>query len=107
MTGRRHTRPEPLTPAQLDCLRVIDELTEADGHAPTYDAVRHEMGWRSRSQVARHVEILTDKGWLHHEKGRRHSLEVLFRPSRIPDYDVRITPDGDAHLAVIRGRCRP
>ena len=107
MTGNLATPPIPLTPTQLDCLRVIHELTAAEGHAPSYEAIRHEMGWRSKSQVARHVRILCDKRWLRHARGRRYSLEVVFPPSSIPDYGVRITPDGAAHLAAVRGRRTP
>ena len=107
MTDNLGTPPIPLTPTQLDCRRVIDELTVAVGHVPSYETIRHEMGWRSKSQVARHVRIRTDKRWLRHARGRQYSLEVVFPPSCIPDYGVRITPDGEAHLAAVRGRRTP
>ena len=78
MTDNLGTPPIPLTPTQLDCRRVIDELTVAVGHVPSYETIRHEMGWRSKSQVARHVRIRTDKRWLRHARGRQYSLEVVF-----------------------------
>lgn len=95
MTRRQ---PDPLTPAQLDCLRIIHELTEADGHCPAYDTIRVEMGMASKSGVARLLDILEEKRWIRRIRGRKFSIEVVCAPPPLRPYDVYMTPKGVAYL---------
>lgn len=90
-----------LSRAQLDALRVIDELVGAAGFAPSYGEVAAEMGV-CKSNVARYVAALEARGWLARSPHAARSLVVLRRPPALIEGPVGVTGAGRA--AVDAGR---
>jgi len=76
-----------LTPAQLDCARVIHELAVLKGHAPSYAEIMAEMDLASRGRVAYLVYALRDRGWL------------TMAPPPLDERPFEITPDGEKEAA--------
>lgn len=74
----------PLTPLQLDCLRVITECFDTHGYAPTVADLCSELELKSKAQAVHLLDRIEEKGWIkrHHRKVR--GIEVLRRP-QMPD----------------------
>ena len=83
-----------LTPAQLDCARVVHELIEMKGYAPSYDEIAAEMDLRSRSRVHFLVSHLRDRGWLTLAPAHARSIRMLRTPPPVAECTVEITPEG-------------
>jgi SOS-response transcriptional repressor LexA len=79
--------PVGLTALQRDCLLVIEELTAAaNGVAPSFDEIAWELGFSTKSAVARLVAALEARGWLARRRCSSRSLVVLHPlPLPIPD----------------------
>lgn len=91
--------PIGLTRTQLDCLRVIDELTTATGRSPSYAEIAHEMDFKARSSVLRIVRILVDKGWVRHGGSRYPGkIVVLQKPPAFEEPPIELTDDARAAL---------
>lgn len=70
-----------LTSQQARALRFIDAYTCAhDGVSPSYDEIKDHLGIASRSNVARIVKALEQRGFLRHGPNLSRSLEVLKLP---------------------------
>lgn len=90
----------PLTPAQLDCARVIHELTEANGYPPTYREIAHEMDYASAAQAYRTVGELAKRGWVEMRRGVARSIALTAAP-HMPDFgawEFVPTPKGENAL---------
>lgn len=76
-----------LTRAQRDTLLVIQELTAADGIAPSYDQIRRELEIASRGRICTIIDALVERGHVARLPRRRRSLVVL-RPIPMPEEPV-------------------
>lgn len=88
-----------LTKNQYYCLCVIQELTAAQGFAPSLTEIGHEMDIKGRNRVHMLVKGLIERGYLAQIPRRRRSLRVI-RPVALPDFsDVW---DGVAFVAPLK-----
>ena len=88
--------PEPLTPVQLDTLRLIDEWIAGFGVAPTFDEMQHELELSSRASVFRILSILEEKGWIARSPRRARMITVLHKPPDRDEPEVELTEAGRA-----------
>jgi len=65
-----------LTPRQSDCLRVISERLAQSGVPPTYDEICLQLGFSSKSNVARLVDALVERGHLRRLPHRARGLAL-------------------------------
>lgn len=65
-----------MTPQMAACVAAIRKLT-ADGVPPSYDAIRVEMGLRSKSNVHRLLTCLKERGIVDWRDGQAHSLSLV------------------------------
>lgn len=86
--------PYSLTPVMQDCARVIGELTDALGRAPSVAAVAREMDLcKSRCWFV--IQSLVERGWVE-RRGRGKRLVLLYRPPPIVEGPVALTEQGRA-----------
>ena len=88
--------PEPLTPVQLDTLRLIDEWIARFGVAPTLDEMRHELDLGSKGGMFRILCILEEKGWITRKPHRARMITVLHKPPPCDEPEVEVTEAGRA-----------
>lgn len=69
-----------LTPAQRDCLLVIQELTD-QGQSPSLEEIKAELCLSNRGAAHRILLGLRERGWIEWEPKRPRTI-VLYR--RIP-----------------------
>lgn len=80
--------PLPLTPRQLEALRVLVELTDAAGGvAPTLEEMACELDMASKSAVSRLLTGIEERGWITRMPGKARAVRILRRP-RMPDEPV-------------------
>ena len=101
MCGRPRRAVVPLTPRQLECAQVSDELTRAAGFAPSYDEIGRALGLASRSAVARLIGQLAKRGWLDRVPGTYRSLRLRCIPP--PPHEPRRHQDHRRGLAALGG----
>lgn len=78
----------PLTPRQLEAMRVLAELTDlAGGIAPTLAELAVELDTSSKSAVVRLLNAIEERGWITRAPGRARAIIILRRPS-MPDEPV-------------------
>ncbi|MBI4377311.1 MAG: repressor LexA [Elusimicrobia bacterium] len=65
---------ETLTDRQTQVLYCIRETLRADGAIPTFREIGRKVGIKSVGVVARHIDILVEKGYLRKDKRRARSL---------------------------------
>lgn len=75
----------PLTPAQYDCLCVIQELTDAGPVSPSLNDIARELDLRHRSAVHKLVSVLVARGYLARVPRRMRNLVILKRVA-LPDF---------------------
>lgn len=73
-----------LTRRQAECLEAIRSAIQDRGIPPSYEELRQTLGYRSKSQVARHVNALEERGHLRTKPGRNRSMVLVG-----PENDVR------------------
>lgn len=83
--AERVAKALPLTPTQLDALRVVTEMIDTHGYAPTAEELAREMGWVSKGNAWRVLEQIAQKGWIELAHGRKRGITVLRRPP-MPDF---------------------
>ena len=66
-----------LTRVQLDCLRVIAELTALDGRSPSLDEIAAEMCLSSKARAQRIIDALVERGRITRRRGAARGLEVV------------------------------
>ena len=98
----RITDPWPLTPMQLDCARVIHELTSLLGRAPLCAEVADEMDI-SNADVSRLANRLQERGWLKPcRRGVKRVLALRQAPPPLSEFPVEITVDGFNAIAAMQ-----
>lgn len=81
-----------LTRQQHQLLVFIDRFTRGNGWAPSYDEMRTEMGFASKSGIARLMAALIERGFIAKRfRNRVRAIEVI----RLPD-DVGPSRPSDA-----------
>ena len=65
-----------LTQRQTECLKAIEDLTVA-GVSPTIRQLAAHLGMKSTSQVARHLNCLTDRGYIRRLIRQSRAIEVI------------------------------
>lgn len=73
-----------LTRVQRDCLLIVQELTAANGIAPSLEEIGHELGFRGKNGVHRILVILRDRGHIDWLPCKSRSLTVV-RPIPMPE----------------------
>jgi SOS-response transcriptional repressor LexA len=76
---------QPLTPKQLDCLRVVAEWIDTRGVAPTLTQLATELDMASKGAVAALLTRVEAKGWIRRNPGRARAIQLLRRPA-MPDF---------------------
>ena len=67
-----------LTAAQEKVYRFIQEYIREHGHAPAYEEIREQMGYRSLNSVYKHLKQLEQRGYLKSPWGnRKRALDLL------------------------------
>ena len=89
----------PLTQRQLECARVIDELTTALGRSPLVFEIAYELDV-GPSNVIRLLKHLEERGWLQHRaRNAVHAIRLTRQPPPLEDVEIEITEAGAAFLA--------
>lgn len=70
----------PLTPPQQRVFIWIEDFIAQYGIAPAYREIQKGLGYRSHTPIQKHIEVLTEKGFVSHSPGKSRSLRIL-RPS--------------------------
>lgn len=79
--------PAPLTRTQRDLLRILCEMTEADGICPSLSELAEEMDLRSRGAIHRTMLALEQRGWVRRLPFHARAIQILYRPV-MPDFDL-------------------
>jgi repressor LexA len=67
-----------LTPAQDRVYRFVKEYIEQSGHAPSYEEIRINLGFKSLNAVSKHLKQIEDRGYLRIPgKNRKRVLELV------------------------------
>ncbi|HEV2675523.1 MAG TPA: helix-turn-helix domain-containing protein [Aliidongia sp.] len=80
------TGPIQLTPKQRDCMRVIQDMTDASGGvAPTLSEIASQVGLMSKSNVHRLLCGLVERGYIERTHQRARAIKILHRlpPSEV------------------------
>lgn len=73
-----------LTRQQHDLLVFIDRFTRENGWAPSYDEMRTEMGFASKSGIARLMAALIERGFIAKRfRNRVRAIEVIRMPGDV------------------------
>jgi SOS-response transcriptional repressor LexA len=78
--------PSSLTPKMMNALRVIAEVIDETGTAPSIDEIANDLEMH-KSGVSAALSALVERGWIDREKGARRSIRVLHRPPP-QDHDI-------------------
>ena len=70
-----------LTPKQYALLRHISERLSRTGVAPSFEEMKADLGFRSKSQVHRLVRALEARGFVRRLPNRSRAIEVLRMPA--------------------------
>lgn len=95
-------RPFPPTVAQLYVLHAVNDLTEVEGRAPTYQEIADELDHANKARVWTICKDLFDRGWFEpcpHSAG--HTLVLTRDPPPLPPLPecwIEITPKGGRYL---------
>ena len=88
-----------LTLKQLDCARVIAELTTVLGRAPSMSEIANELD-ALPGEAYRLVDGLAERGWLpQRAKDEARDLTLLHEPPPIEECRIELTDHGRAFLA--------
>lgn len=72
--------PIALTPYEASAMRIIQEITDKEGHPPSLQQLANDLGHSTRSAGYRVVTLLTQKGWLRRLPGRRRfNMQIVHR----------------------------
>lgn len=74
---------EDLTPRQTEILSYIKEYRRAYEISPSQVDIMRKFGFASRNAVARHIEILINKGYLKKQKGLARSIVPVGEESEL------------------------
>ncbi|MGC9195264.1 MAG: transcriptional repressor LexA [Syntrophobacteraceae bacterium] len=67
-----------LTPAQDRVYRFVKDYIAQRGHAPSYEEIRINLGFKSLNAVAKHLKQIEERGYLRIPfKNRKRVLEVV------------------------------
>ncbi len=67
-----------LTPAQDRVYQFVKGYVGRHGHAPSYEEIRINLGFKSLNAVAKHLKQLEERGYLRSPwKNRKRALEVV------------------------------
>lgn len=69
-------KPTDLTKRQQAVLQFITAFTEAEGRSPTLTEVARGVGSSAVSTIHKHVQHLTDKGYLARSHGKGNNLKL-------------------------------
>src|SRR5688500_20059751 len=67
---------DALTDRQAEILRLVRELTEVSGYAPTRAEIAERMGFRSVNAAEQHLRALEKKGAIDIESGASRGIRV-------------------------------
>lgn len=94
------TTPPSLTPMQQFTLGFIIEFWEAEGRSPNYSEIQEEFEIKSKSNVARLVKCLTEKGCLRQRRPNVKYGLVPIAPAILPpEYNFTMTQAGHTALS--------
>lgn len=79
-----------LTKRQLECMQVLQELTDQGGPAPSYDDLARELDIAHRSGIAALIARLQERGYVRKD-GKARGVTILRRVP-MPDFSDRATP---------------
>ena len=71
-----------MTPSELKTLNFIRKHIEQQDYSPSYAEIALGIGIASKGVAHRYVQALIDKGYLNHQPGRHHSLQIT-EPSTV------------------------
>jgi repressor LexA len=74
----------PLTDAQADILRFIEERLDAGMSAPTCREICDHFGWKSPKAATDHLAALERKGYIARDRKQARGIRLLHRASEIP-----------------------
>ncbi len=67
-----------LTPAQDRVYRFVKAYIDGHGHAPSYEEIRTNLGFRSLNAVFKHLKQIEDRGYLRMPwKNRKRAMELV------------------------------
>ncbi|MDA8308112.1 MAG: transcriptional repressor LexA [Deltaproteobacteria bacterium] len=67
-----------LTPAQDRVYRFVKGYIDQHGHAPSYEEIRTNLGFKSLNAVSKHLKQIEDRGYLRIPwKNRKRAMEVV------------------------------
>ena len=67
-----------LTPAQDRVYRFVKEYIDRHGHAPSYEEIRTNLGFKSLNAVSKHLKQIEDRGYLRIPwKNRKRVMELV------------------------------
>lgn len=69
-----------LTPAMRQLFDFIVAFIDDWGHPPTYDEMRDNLGYHSKSSVHRQVLCLEERGYVRRLPQRNRSITVIRQP---------------------------
>jgi len=98
-------RPEQLSDRQEQVLQVVRAGVARRGYPPSIREIGDAVGLKSTSSVAHHLKTLQELGYLHRDRGRPRSVEVLPPGQSAPLPAGRSGPRSLAPLAA--GRSAP
>lgn len=81
MSLRKNWRKElPVTPKMIQVYNFVRDFTAQHHYPPCYEDIRSHIGVASKSNAARYVAILQDKGYLKMDKGVGRSIVIIKEP---------------------------
>lgn len=83
-----------LTRRQVEFMQVLQELVDKTGATPSYDTLANELELKSKSTVARFIDVLEGRGYLRRNGRGRCSLSIVRRVA-MPDFGEAATQATD------------
>ena len=84
-----------LTKNLMDAMRIIQEIMDKTGVAPTRDELARELGLVAKSGAHRLVNALIERGYLERLPKRARALRILVRVPPAPEFEFTLTPEGE------------
>lgn len=70
-----------LSQKQARLYRYIQDHVRREGYPPTYDEIRADLGYSSKSLVRYHLDALVAKGYLERKPGASRGLRLAVQPA--------------------------
>jgi SOS-response transcriptional repressor LexA len=67
----------PLTKNMKRVLLFITDFIQSNSSAPSFEEIKDGAGFKNKSEVARYIMCLKDRGWLTYQRYKKRTIRIL------------------------------